>query len=377
MTTVFDLADDLGPAKVIHVHVPKVGLKGILVVDNVAAGPSIGGVRMAPDVSLTECARLARAMTLKNAMAGLPHGGGKSVIFADPKMPASEKEQLIRAFATAIGSETQYIAGPDMGTNEQCMAWVHDEIGRSVGLPRELGGIPLDQLGATGWGLAHAVKAALPFCDLDLKGSRVAVQGFGSVGYHAARFLAAEGAVIVAASDSRGTIYRPEGLDPDALFRLKAEGKSVGECCDGQASGPQEIIDVECDIWIPAARPDVVTEQNADRLQTRLVAEGANIPLTSGAEELLHQRDVLVLPDFVANAGGVICAAMEYHGATQTAAFDAIAEKLTHNTTQVLQAATKDRVLPRTAAVKIAKERVRKAMATRRWGGMVQMDFLS
>ena len=97
MTTVFDLADDLGPAKVIHVHVPKVGLKGILVVDNVAAGPSIGGVRMAPDVSLTECARLARAMTLKNAMAGLPHGGGKSVIFADPKMPASEKEQLIRA----------------------------------------------------------------------------------------------------------------------------------------------------------------------------------------------------------------------------------------------------------------------------------------
>lgn len=371
MTTVFDLADDLGPAKVLHVHVPKVGLKGILVVDNVAAGPSIGGVRMAPDVSLFECARLARAMTLKNAMAGLAHGGGKSVIFADPKMPAPEKEELIRAFATAIGSETQYIAGPDMGTNEQCMAWVHDEIGRSVGLPRELGGIPLDQLGATGWGLAHAVKAALPFCDLDLKGARVAVQGFGSVGYHAARFLAAEGAAIVAASDSRGTIYRPEGLDLDALSRLKAEGKSVSEYPDGEASDPDEIIDIECDIWIPAARPDVVTEQNADRLQTRLVAEGANIPLTSGAEELLHQRGVLVLPDFVANAGGVICAAMEYHGATQTAAFDAIAEKLTHNTTQVLQAATEDRVLPRTAAVKIAKERVRKAMAARRWGGMV------
>lgn len=371
MRDVFDLADELGPAKVLHIHVPEVGLKAIVVVDNVAAGPSIGGVRMAPDVSLTECARLARAMTLKNAMAGLAHGGGKSVIFADPGMPASEKEQLIRAFATAIGSEVQYIAGPDMGTNEQCMAWVHDEIGRSVGLPRELGGIPLDQLGATGWGLAHAVKAALPFCDLDLKGARVAVQGFGSVGYHAARFLAAEGARIVAASDSRGTIYRREGLNLEALAGLKAEGKSVGECDDGEAGGPDDIIDVECDIWIPAARPDVITEQNAEHLQTRVVAQGANIPLTSGAEELLHQRGVLVLPDFVANAGGVICAAMEYHGATQTAAFDAIAEKLTHNTIQVLEAATEEQIPPRTAAVRIARERVRKAMATRRWGGMV------
>lgn len=371
MTIVFDLTDELGPAKVIHVHVPRVGLKGILVVDNVAAGPAIGGVRMAPDVSLSECARLARAMTLKNAMAGLAHGGGKSVIFADPRMPEPEKEELIRAFATAIGSEIQYIAGPDMGTNEQCMAWVHDEIGRSVGLPRELGGIPLDQLGATGWGLAHAVKAALPFCDLDLKGARVAVQGFGSVGYHAARFLAAEGAVIVAASDSRGTIHCPEGLDLDALSQLKAGGKSVRESRDGEAGEPDEIIGIDCDIWIPAARPDVVTEQNVDRLRARLIAEGANIPLTSGAEDRLHQRGMLVLPDFVANAGGVICAAMEYHGATQTAAFDAIAEKLTHNTIQVMQAATEAQIPPRIAAVKIAEERVRQAMATRRWGGMV------
>ncbi|MCG7199924.1 Glu/Leu/Phe/Val dehydrogenase [Marinobacter pelagius] len=371
MRDVFDLADELGPAKVLHIHVPRVGLKAILVVDNVAAGPSIGGVRMAPDVSLTECARLARAMTLKNAMAGLPHGGGKSVIFADPKMPAAEKEELVRAFAGALRHEVQYIAGPDMGTNEQCMAWVHDEIGRSVGLPRELGGIPLDQLGATGWGLAHAVKAALPFCDLDLKGARVAVQGFGSVGYHAARFLAAEGAVIVGASDSRGTVYREKGLDVAALSQLKSEGRPVTDYRQGEASGPDDIIDVECDIWIPAARPDVITEQNAEHLQTRLVAQGANIPLTSGAEELLHQRGVLALPDFVANAGGVICAAMEYHGATQTAAFDAIAEKLTHNTTQVLKAATEERIPPRAAAVRIARERVRKAMATRRWGGMV------
>ena len=190
MEDVFRLTDDLGPARITHLHEPGANLKAIVVVDNVACGPSIGGTRMAPDVSLQECFRLARAMTLKNAAAGLPHGGGKSVIFADPKMPNAEKEQLIRAFAGAIGQIEDYIAGPDMGTDERCMAWIQDEIGRSVGLPPEIGGIPLDEIGATGFGLAAAIDVAREFCDLDLEGARVAVQGFGSVGRHAARFLA-------------------------------------------------------------------------------------------------------------------------------------------------------------------------------------------
>jgi len=152
MEDVFQFADELGPAKVIHVHEPRLGLRGILVVDNVATGPSIGGLRIAPDVSAAECFRLARAMTLKNAAAGLRHGGGKSVLFGDPRMPRLKKEQLIRAFACALKNETDYIFGPDMGSDEECMAWVKDEIGRSVGLPKELGGIPLDEIGATGWG---------------------------------------------------------------------------------------------------------------------------------------------------------------------------------------------------------------------------------
>ena len=157
MEDVFRLTDDLGPAKVIHIYEPKLKLRAILVVDNVACGPSIGGSRMAPDVSLDECFRLARAMTRKNAAAGLPHGGGKSVIFADPKMPDAQKETLIRAFGRAIGDIKDYIVGPDMGTNETCMAWIKDEIGRSVGLPREMGGIPLDEIGATGFGLAASI----------------------------------------------------------------------------------------------------------------------------------------------------------------------------------------------------------------------------
>src|SRR5690606_6225773 len=172
MESAFDFADDLGPVKIIHVHEPRMALRGILVVDNVATGPAIGGLRMAPDVSTAECFRLARAMTLKNAAAGLPHGGGKSVLFGDPKMPVARKEELIRAFTQALRGEDMYIFGPDMGTDERCMAWVRDEIGRAIGLPRVLGGIPLDEIGATGWGIAQAVAAALPYCGFDLAGAR-------------------------------------------------------------------------------------------------------------------------------------------------------------------------------------------------------------
>src|SRR5579872_4200450 len=130
MEDMFRFADAFGPAKIVHIYLPDIGLKAIVVIDNIACGPAIGGVRMAPDVSVEECVRLARAMTLKNAAAGLPHGGGKSVIFGDPRMPIGEKEGMIRAFACAIRDLVDYIPGPDMGTDETCMAWVQDEIGR-------------------------------------------------------------------------------------------------------------------------------------------------------------------------------------------------------------------------------------------------------
>ena len=366
MEDVFRFADDLGPAKVIHVYEPSVGLRGVLVVDNVAAGPSIGGVRMAADVTTEECVRLARAMTLKNAAAGLPHGGGKSVIFGDPKMPRAEKEKLIRAFAAALKDVTDYIFGPDMGTDEECMAWVRDETGRSVGLPREVGGIPLDELGATGFGLSHAVDEALPYCDFQLQGARVAIQGFGSVGKHAARFLAARGAELVAAADTGGTLYDPQGLDVAALIDLKEAGRSVVEHDRGQKLDRDAIIDVECEIWVPAARPDVVHEDNVARLKTRLVLQGANIPFTAAAEKVLHERGVLCIPDFIANAGGVICAAMEYHGASQVTAFQVIEEKIRENTREVLARARREGILPRQAALELATERVKRAMGYRR-----------
>ena len=367
MEDAFRFNDDWGPAKIIHIHEPRTSLKAVLVVDNVACGPSIGGVRMAPDVSTEECFRLARAMTLKNAAAGLRHGGGKSVISADPRMAAADKERLVRAFACAIGDIKDYIAGPDMGTDETCMAWIHDEIGRSVGLPPEIGGIPLDQIGATGFGLSVAIDVARHFRGLELEGARVVVQGFGSVGQHAARFLADKGAVLVAAADSRATLADPSGLDIDALIQLKRGGKSVGDYDAGEKLDRDAVIDIDCDIWIPAARPDVIREDNVARLKTKMVAQGANIPVTAAAEAALHARNILSIPDFIANAGGVICAAVEYHGGTQRQAFETIEEKIRHNTQAVLEASREQEILPRAAANELARGRVERAMGYRRW----------
>jgi glutamate dehydrogenase (NAD(P)+) len=363
----FTWADDLGPAAVAYLSERRSGLRAVVVVDNVACGPAIGGVRMAPDATAAEAFRLARAMTLKNAAAGLAHGGGKAVIVADPHGPPEAKERLIRAFARAIRDLTDYIPGPDMGTDETCMAWIEDEIGRAVGLPRELGGIPLDEIGATGVGLGASVEVACRLVGMPLSGARVAIQGYGAVGRHAARVLSGRGAVLVAASDTHGTVARAEGLDIAELAALKAAGRSVVEAKAGNAGPPEAVIDADCDIWIPAARPDVIDVGNVGRLRARLVAQGANIPITPEAEDILHRRGIVSVPDFIANAGGVICAAVEYHGGTEAQALATVAERVARNTEAVLDRAMRERVPPRRAALDLARGRVLSAMALRRW----------
>lgn len=365
-TDPFRFTDELGPAKIVHLTERRTGLAGVVVIDNVAAGPAIGGTRFDPGVTTEVCFRLARAMTLKNAMAGLPHGGAKSGIVGDARIPADQKEQLLRAFASAIEDLVDYIPGPDMGTDESAMAIVRDEIGRAVGLPRELGGLPLDELGATGFGLAAAIEVAAATMDLDLDGARVVVQGYGNVGRPVARLLSRLGCRLVATADSRGAVADPAGLDLDALEGLKAAGRSVA---DHPATPIEQdaLVAVDCDIWIPAAGPDVLRADNVGSLQARIVAQGANIPATAEAEARLHERGVVVLPDFVANAGGVICGAVEYGGGSQTQAFDLIDERVRSNTTAVLEAAASAGVPPRQAALDMARTRVEAAMASRRF----------
>ncbi len=355
--------DDLGPTKLLQLYDPDSGLRGIVVVDNIALGPAIGGVRISPTVSLQEVSRLARTMTLKSAIAGLDHGGGKAGIIADPKQ--ENIEQLVRAFARMMRGVEEYVPAPDMGSNETMMVWVKEEIGRVLGLPEELGGLPLDKLGATGYGVAECAEIACKHFDLPLKGARVAIQGFGNVGRAAARFLDQKGAVIVAVSDSSGTLLHAEGLNIDKLTTTKLTKGAVRESTQGTALPDDAIFGTDCDILIPAATPDVIHCGNLEQIQAKLILQGANIPVTLEAEEVLARKGVLVVPDFIANAGGLIMAAMEYRQKSADEAFVAIKRKIQKNTDKILHKATKESLLPRIAAEKLAIERVKTAMAIR------------
>lgn len=348
--------DEIGPVRIEELYFPRLGFRAIVVVDSVALGPAIGGVRVSPYVTVDEVVRLARTMTFKNSIAGLSYGGGKAAILVDPR--AQRLEEYFRAFARRIKDLDEYIPGPDMGSNEDSMAWIYDETGRAVGLPEELGGLPLDKLGATGYGLSECAETAVAFANLSLQGLRVAIQGFGSVGKATARFLSEKGAVIVAVSDTKGTIYNPEGLSVNELIDVKISTGSVINYPKGTRLLSEELFSVDCEILIPAANPDVIHKDNVEFIKARLILEGANIPVTPDAEEILYKKGILVVPDFVANAGGVIMAAMEYEGRTAQEAFKKISEKIKKNTALILERSKSGHISPRKAAITIARERV-------------------
>ncbi len=344
---------------------PCAGVDAVVVIDNIALGPAIGGVRIRPEVTAAEVARLARAMTIKNALAGLPHGGAKAGIVI-PAPAAADHERVMRAFARAMEHLTDYIPGPDMGTTEVSMAYVRDEIGRAVGLPSVLGGIPLDELGATGFGLAVCADVLAEAKLLNLAGARVVIQGLGAVGGHAARFLAQRGARIIAVSDIHGATWNPAGLDVVALGAYKRSAGAVAGFPDGTSVARDDILGFDCELLVPAAQPDVITADNARKVSAGVILEGANIPVTAEAEDQLAKRGVLCIPDVVANAGGVICAAAEYRGAGHAEAFAEIEEKIRDTTAELLDRTRDGRSTPRAAAVEMAFERLHVAAGLRR-----------
>lgn len=355
--------DELGPAKVVQLYSAREGIRAFVVVDNTALGPAIGGVRVSAAVTLQEVCRLARTMTLKNSIAGIPHGGAKAGIVADPGAPGQER--LFRVFARMIRELTEYIPGPDMGCNETSMAWIRNETGRAVGLPEELGGLPLDRLGATGYGVAECAEIAAAHLGLELKGARLLIEGFGSVGKAAARFLAAKGVILAGASDSRGAVHDPAGIDIEELVEVKQLSGSVANYAKGRKVSAAEFLELPCDILVPAAVPDVIHEGNAAAVRARLILQGANIPVTAQAEAQLAARGVLCVPDFIANAGGVIMAAMEHAGKNEKEAFEAIGQRIRKNTRLVLERSAAGQILPRAAAEALARERVRRGMSYR------------
>lgn len=360
--------DELGPEKILEVFDSKTGMHGFVVIDNTALGPAKGGIRMTPTVSIDEVAKLARAMSYKCSLAGLPFGGGKSGIMADPKKMAPEqKDAVMAAFSRALKvvCPKVYVAAPDINTAEHEMkvfAEANGSMKSCTGKPSEMGGIP-HELGSTGFGVHHATLVAAKHLGLDIKNLTFAVEGFGNVGVYAAKFLTEKGAKLVATSDSKGVIYNPEGIDFINLAEVKKKQGTVTAYCDGKVLKGEDIVGIEADILITAAVPDLITEANKESIRAKIVVEGSNIPTTAEIEEYLHQKGILVVPDFVANAGGVISSYVEYIGGTPEKMFKMVEDKVVKNTAKVLRTAKKQKIKPRDAAIHVALERIKKKMA--------------
>ncbi len=284
---------------------------------NDALGPTKGGIRYHTDLTLDEVIALAAWMTFKTAVVGLPLGGAKGGIRCNPKeMSMSELERLTRGYTRAIakfiGSNID-VPAPDVYTNEQVMAWIMDEYNEISGVyaPGVVTGKPIDLGGsrgrseATSRGLVYTIVEAAKHIGIELKGAKVAIQGYGNVGSHAAEILYELGCKIIAVSDSKGGIYKPDGLDPLEVKEHKGKAGSVISFRGARNITNNELLELECEILIPAAIENQITHENSHNIKARIIAEGANGPTTPEADKILYERGIFVIPDILANAGGV------------------------------------------------------------------------
>jgi glutamate dehydrogenase (NAD(P)+) len=297
---------------------------GYRVTHNIARGPSKGGIRYHPDVTADEVKALAMWMTWKCSLMGLPFGGAKGGVVCDPKaMTRSELERMTRRFTSEIINEIgpeKDIPAPDVGTDASTMAWIfdtysmnkgHSVLGVVTGKPLTIGG-SLGRVEATARGSLYCLESVLERRSTSIQGLRIAVQGFGNVGSYFAKFAVEEGATVVAISDSGGGIHNTNGVDVAAAFAHKRGGGSLSELKGGDAITNDELVVVDCDVFAPCALEQVITEANADQVRAKLIVEGANGPVTPAADEILEDNGVLVLPDVLANAGGVVVSYFEW-----------------------------------------------------------------
>ncbi len=325
---------------------------GYRVHHSIARGPAKGGIRYAPDVCLDEVRALAAWMTMKCAIVNIPFGGGKGGIRCNPhELSLGELERLTRRYTAElldILGPDRDIPAPDINTNEQIMAWLMDtysmharrtEMAVVTGKPLSIGG-SRGRSDATGLGLAIIAEEACKVFHIDLPNSTIAIQGFGKVGSVAARYLYQMGARIVAVSDIHGAIYNPSGLDIPELLRYVREQQTVIHFPEAESISNEELLELEVDILIPAATENQITEANADRIKAKLILEGANGPTTIGADEILSAKGIHVVPDILANSGGVTVSYFEWVQDRQ--GFFWTEEEVTHRLRTMLVTAFED-----------------------------------
>jgi glutamate dehydrogenase (NAD(P)+) len=356
---------------------------GYRVQHNLGRGPAKGGIRYHQDVTIDEVKALAMWMTWKCAVVGIPFGGGKGGVVVDPKkLSLREVEGLTRRFTTEIsvliGPQSD-IPAPDVNTNSQTMAWMMDTYSMHTGytVPAVVTGKPIPLGGsegrneATAQGAVYTIVDAARHLGMDLTKSRVAVQGYGNAGAIAAQLMAAQGSRIVAVSDSTGAIARPEGLDPDAVIAWKQEHHSVVGFPGSREISNAELLELDCDILIPAALENQITAANAGRVQARIVAEAANGPTTPDADDILYKNGKFVIPDILCNAGGVTVSYFEWVQDLERDFWtvgqvnDKLRGIMARSFQNTLEMSQKEQVNMRTAAYMLAVQRVADATSVR------------
>ena len=366
---------------VIEVHDPKIGMEGILVIDNTALGPGKGGIRMTHDITVGEVSRLARTMTFKNALADIPFGGAKAGIKWAGGSDELKKE-LVQSFARAIKPfiPLKYIAGPDINTGEKEMQWIAEATGiwhSATGKPEHMCveytgnceggicrkcGIP-HETGSTGFGVAQATRVAAEIAGIDIKNASVSIHGFGNVGTFAYRFLTEMGAKVVAIADKSGTFFAKNGFDKKMIENLIKDKKAICNYAGKvERMDPGNFWGVPVDIMIPASITDVIHSGNKGKIKAKIIVEAANIPMKEDIEDELFRKGILIVPDFVANAGGVISSYSEHKGHNPKEMFETIENKITNTARTVLMESIKRNKNPRKVALEIAENKIREGM---------------
>lgn len=369
MTSPLIETDELGPEVVLFVSDPETGMRGLLVVDCSVLGPCGGGTRMMPDLTPREVADLARSMTYKFGILGLPRGGSKAGLWGDPSCDPEEKRRIMRAFGRRLKPflQSNYVAvGPDMGVTVNDLTDVYEGanvVNARSGLFARLVENDPAAYHITGFGVATSIRAALGTMKSDMAGARVAIEGFGQVGAGTARYVDRFGGKVVAISTLQGAIYNPDGLDVARLLELR---RSVGDDCvlsyeKAERIPLSSLYFLPVDVVVPGARPYVIHEGNIGDLNTRAIVSGANIAVTRGAYEALYNKGVVIVPDFISNAGAAVASWVDFLAGDFDQALTTIDRLLGHLTTDVLQEAEKTGRSPYTVATDRVKQRIQEA----------------
>ncbi len=373
-----DFKDNFGPEYTLTVYDAPLGMRGFLVIDNTALGPGKGGIRMTPNVTSEEVFRLARTMTWKNALAGIPFGGAKAGIIW-PGGSDNLKKAYIQSFARALKPllVKKYIAGPDVGTGEKEMQWFVEAAKNwraatgkpadyclpavalakksmtTLGKSGEKCGIP-HEFGSTGFGVAQAARVAAEMAKINLQDARVSIHGFGNVGTFAYKYLTEMGAKVVAIADRESAVYDAKGLNSGKISRIINNHLAVKKYGTEFRITPQDFWKTPVDILIPASVTDVINDTNKNSIKAKIIVEGGNIPMSEKIERELHNKGILIVPDFVANSGGVISSYAEYRGYNPKRMFDLVKRKVEFTTKNILSKSIKSGKNPRDTAMDLA-----------------------